>query len=108
MNMTSRYTLEKKYPLTAGYKENSTSKEAAEKIDSRSTNLRTECLKIVKRQGNYGATPEEVAEILSESILSIRPRFTELKLLQYIIDSGDRRKNSFGSNTKVWRYNDER
>ena len=106
--MTSRYTLEKKYPLTAGYKENSTSKEAAEKIDSRSTNLRTECLKIIKRKGNYGATPEEVAEILSESILSIRPRFTELKLLQYIIDSGDRRKNSFGSNTKVWRYNDNR
>ena len=100
--------MEKKYPLTAGYKENSTSKEAAEKIDSRSTNLRTECLKIVKRKGNYGATPEEVAEILSESILSIRPRFTELKLLQYIIDSGDRRINSFGSTTKVWRYNDER
>lgn len=108
MNKTSRITLEKKYPLTAGYKENSTSKEAAKKINSRAANLRTECLDIVKNSGNYGATPEEVAALLSESILSIRPRFTELKLLEYIIDSGNRRKNSFGSNTKVWRYNDNR
>ena len=100
--------MEKKYPLTAGYKENSTSKEAAKKINSRAANLRTECLDIVKNSCNYGATQEEVAALLSESILSIRPRFTELKLLEYIIDSGNRRKNSFGSNTKVWRYNDNR
>ena len=100
--------MEKKYPLTAGYKENSTSKEAASKINSRASNLRTECLKLVILRGDYGATPEEVAELLSESILSIRPRFTELKLLEYIVDSGNRRINSFGSNTKVWRYNDNR
>ena len=54
--------MEKKYPLTAGYKENSTSKEAAKKINSRAANLRTECLDIVKNSGNYGATPEEVAK----------------------------------------------
>ena len=106
--MTSLSTLEKKYPLTAGYKQNSTSKEAAKKINSRAANLRTQCLDIIKRKGSYGATPEEVAALLSESILSIRPRFTELKLLEYIVDSGIRRKNNFGSNTKVWRYNDER
>ena len=68
--------MEKKYPLTAGYKENSTSKEAAKKINYRAANLRTECLDIVKNSGNYGSTPEEVAALLSESILSIRPRFT--------------------------------
>ena len=100
--------MEKKYPLTPGYKENSTSKEAAKNVSSRAANLRTQCLDIVKRKGNYGATPEEVASLLSESILSIRPRFTELKILNYIVDSGLRRKNNFGSNTKVWRYNDSR
>jgi len=102
--------LAKKYPLEAGYKEQSTSKEAANKINSRgrTRKLRKKTLDAIRRKGSYGATPEEIAEILSESILSIRPRFTELKLLKEIEDSGDRRRNSFGSNTKVWRIYNER
>jgi len=45
---------------------------------------------------------------MSEDITSIRPRFTELKHMNYIVDSGDRRINKFNNNTKVWRYNDRR
>ena len=98
--------LELKYPMNPGYKEHSTSKEAATKIASRSRQLREKTLDTIKRKGSYGATPEEVAEILNESILSIRPRFTELKIMKLIFDSGERRKNNFNSNTKVWRTND--
>ena len=98
--------MEKKYPLKAGYKEQSTSKEAAAKVDSRAAILRTEAIEVFKRKGSYGATCEEVAEIMNEDITSIRPRITELKLLEYIIDSGDRRLNRFQNNVKVWRYND--
>ena len=92
--------------MNPGYKEYSTSKEAATKIASRSRQLREKTLDTIKRKGSYGATPEEVAEILNESILSIRPRFTELKIMKLIFDSGERRKNNFNSNTKVWRTND--
>ena len=98
--------MEKKYPLKAGYKEQSTSKEAAAKVDSRAAILRTEAIEVFKRKRSYGATCEEVAEIMNEDITSIRPRITELKLLEYIIDSGDRRLNRFQNNVKVWRYND--
>lgn len=105
--MLSKYS-ELKYPMSPGYKEHSTSKEAATKVASRSRKLRERTLDAIKRKHSYGATPEEVSEILNESILSIRPRFTELKIMNFIYDSGLRRKNSFNSNTKVWRYNDSR
>ena len=109
MNKTTslKYS-EKKYPLTPGYKEQSTSKEAAEKINTRAAKLRTKILQILERKETYGGTCEEIAEIMSEDITSIRPRFTELKHMNYIIDSGDRRINKFKNNTKVWRYNDRR
>ena len=38
--------MEKKYPLKAGYKEQSTSKEAAAKVDSRAAVLRTEAIEV--------------------------------------------------------------
>ena len=94
--------------MSPGYKEHSTSKEAATKVASRSRKLRERTLDAIKRKHSYAATPEEVSEILNESILSIRPRFTELKIMNFIYDSGLRRKNYFNSNTKVWRYNDSR
>ena len=106
--MTSLKYSEKKYPLTPGYKEQSTSKEAAGKINTRAAKLRTKILQILERKETYGGTCEEIAEIMSEDITSIRPRFTELKHMNYIIDSGDRRINKFKNNTKVWRYNDRR
>ena len=105
---TSLNYSEKKYPLTPGYKEQSTSKEAAGKINTRAAKLRTEILQILERKNNYGGTCEEIAEIMSEDITSIRPRFTELKHMNYIVDSGNRRINKFNNNTKVWRYNDRR
>ena len=41
---------EKKYPLTPGYKEQSTSKEAAGKVNTRAAKLRTEILQILERK----------------------------------------------------------
>lgn len=52
----------------------------------------------------YGPkTPDEIAELLGESPLSIRPRFTELKRVGAIVDTGDRRINKSGNTAKVWR-----
>ena len=94
------------YPIAAGYKKQNTSKNAAKDINKKLPYLRTKVLQIIKNKGSYGATPEEVADLLNITILSVRPRFTELKISKDIIDSGVTRKNQFNKNIIVWRYNE--
>ena len=53
------------------------------------------------------ATADEVATRLKESVLAIRPRFTELWKQQRIEDTGDRRKNASGRNAIVWQLQDQ-
>ncbi len=48
------------------------------------------------------ATADEVAALLRQSILAIRPRFTELRATNRIYDTGIRRKNASGRNAIVW------
>jgi len=52
------------------------------------------------------ATADEVAERLKESVLAIRPRFTELWKQARIEDTGDRRQNASGRNAIVWQLQD--
>jgi hypothetical protein len=49
-----------------------------------------------------GFTADEIAARLGESILTIRPRITELNKLCKIKDTGVRRPNSSGRNAIVW------
>ena len=62
--------------------------------------LRASCLTVLTR-GNY--TADEVAERLGESVLSIRPRITELKRMGRIEDTGLRRTNESGHRAAVMR-----
>jgi predicted ArsR family transcriptional regulator len=62
--------------------------------------LQSKCLKALEA-GPRSA--DQVASMINESILSIRPRMTELVAAGKIVDSGDRRKNASGRNAKVWR-----
>ena len=96
------------YPHQAGYRKQSTSREAADDINRKLPHLRGRVLQIIKNKGKNGAIPEEVAALMNITILSVRPRFTELKLSNQIVDSGERRRNNFNKNIIVWRYNDER
>lgn len=48
-------------------------------------------------------TADECARHLSESVLSIRPRFSELLRANRIEDTGERRKNASGRNATVWK-----
>lgn len=86
------------YPHAAGYKDRDTSKEAAEKIDA--SRLRKDCLRALAVLG--AATADCVADYLDESVLSIRPRFTELRHMGKIIDTGERHLNQSGRRAKVW------
>ncbi len=49
-----------------------------------------------------GATADEIAAELNYSILTIRPRVSELNKQRRIIDSGLRRRNASGRNAIVW------
>jgi hypothetical protein len=47
-------------------------------------------------------TADEVADFVGESLLTIRPRMTELKRLGLLRDTGARRANASGRQAVVW------
>lgn len=93
-----------RYPDSPGYARGiDTSIAAAEEMKPRAAILREKCLAHLKRWGMTGSTADECALNLKESVLSIRPRFTEMRRLNWIEDTGARRKNDSGRNAIVWR-----
>jgi predicted transcriptional regulator len=48
-------------------------------------------------------TPDEVAAAMDESLLTIRPRFSELNKAGLIERTGERRANASGMKAHVWR-----
>lgn len=91
-----------RYPRSAGYKSPGTSKQAARAItkSGRASTLREQVLEVLR---DRALTADEVAQELQESVLSIRPRLTELAKLNQIADAGSRRKNESGKLATVWR-----
>jgi hypothetical protein len=52
----------------------------------------------------YGPkTADQVAEVLGESILAVRPRISELAAAGLVCDSGERAVNASGHSAIVWR-----
>lgn len=88
------------YPDEPGFKEATTSKDAAEAMKPRSSGLRDRALACLALGP---ATPDEIAHQLGESVLAIRPRITELRLLGQIEKTGERRANESGLKAHVWR-----
>lgn len=90
------------YPLRPGHKaKTGPSAEAAASMRRDSAKLRSDCLRWIVQHGD--STADECAEGLGESVLSIRPRFTEMLRLGEIMDSGERRKNRSNRSATVWR-----
>lgn len=92
-----------KYPERPGFKEPTTSRDAAEKIAPIAATLRGQVLQAYEVAWPAGLTADEVAGRLGKSILSIRPRVTELrktgKLYPCLLKGGEaplRRKNDSG------------
>lgn len=93
------------YPFQPGTKELSgTSAEAAESMKGHAGTLRGLVLETMRTSPlrAMGWTTDEMAEFLNTSILSIRPRFSELKALGMIYDTGERRLNNSGRKAVVW------
>ena len=91
---------EAKYPEAPGAKTGGTSKAAAESVKHRTERLRDQVLAALRK---YPMTADEAAKFLGESVLSVRPRCTELFRLGKITDTGVRRKNESGRSANVWR-----
>jgi hypothetical protein len=88
------------YPVEAGWKQGApeTSKDAA-----KGTNAGFLRGRVLDALENFGPlTTDECAGILKLSVLSIRPRFTELKRMGRIFDTGNRRRNESGKSAAVW------
>lgn len=87
------------YPSSPGFKEPTTSQDAAIKIRGHVETLRARVLAAIIAAPD-GLTADEVAALLGETVLAIRPRVTELK--GRIERSGERRKNVSGMGAAVW------
>lgn len=87
------------YPHTPGHKVAGTSAEAAAAAKPRAESLR---VKVVELLTHYDLTADECAAKLRESVLTIRPRLSELVRLCRIRDTGERRQNASGKRATVW------
>jgi predicted ArsR family transcriptional regulator len=72
---------------------------AALQIADRSGHLRDKVLDVLK---NRNCTADEVAEKIGESVLSTRPRLSELRAMGKIIPTPYRHKNASGKSAVVW------
>lgn len=86
-----------------GYKRMDTAHDAAERAAPRAKRYHSEILAALKSNGPM--TADETAEKLDASVLSIRPRFTELFESRLIIDTGERRFNQSGRRAAAWALN---
>jgi hypothetical protein len=91
------------YPEAPVHKALGASQESAIKVASRAETLRERVLARLGQFSDYGLTADECAAYLDESILSIRPRFSELVAMGKIVSTGKRRANDSGHSAIVWR-----
>ncbi len=89
------------YPYSPGHKEVDTSIEAAEAIKEGVQTIRNKVFNVIANKGNFGATADEVAELLNYSPFTVRPRVTELFKLNKI-ERKDKRKNSSQKSAYVY------
>jgi hypothetical protein len=93
--------LPEQYPDGAGFKSNGPSQEAAQAIERTAKTLRDQVLRTFQ-QSPQGLTADAVADRLGKSILSVRPRVSELHRQGEIRPAGDRGKNDSGMSATIW------
>ena len=91
------------YPLSPGYKTGGTSRDAARAVSASAPLLRERVFATIRDAGARGLTPDETAAAIGESVLGVRPRFSELGKTGRIIPTGERRTNQSGLKAKAWR-----
>ena len=90
------------YPDAPGFKVSGPSEQAAKTITGKAAKLRRAVLEQIAQYPG-GITADEVAKDLNLSVLSVRPRVSELRRNGEIEQTGGRRKNESGMTATVWR-----
>jgi hypothetical protein len=91
-----------RYPTIPGHRNVDTSIEAADRIAPSAPLLASQVLTAVTAAGPRGITVVEMATAHSLDRMGIQPRFSELRALGKIADSGMRRRNPSGVRAIVW------
>jgi hypothetical protein len=96
-----------RYPDSPGFKESTTSKDAAHKVAGQAMTLREQVLKVLQVKGPDGMTADEIAHVVGRSEFSIRPRVSELRKQKLVHEkttkgSVERRDNESGMSAIVW------
>jgi hypothetical protein len=94
------------YPKSPGFKSRGTSRMAARRIASHALALRDRVFDFLKANHPASFTADEVAARLGVSILSVRPRVTELLRGGMIVKTTSRRKNASGMSAVAVRWLD--
>lgn len=89
-----------RYPDAPGFKDGDTSRDAAKRAEPSAKILRQRILDELRAGPT---TADEMASRLGLTVLSVRPRFSELRNKGQIEDTGERRRNDSGCQAKVWR-----
>lgn len=87
------------YPHQPSYKARDTARAAAHAMREKDPPLRDQVLSLLKLGD---ANADEIANLLGQNPLSIRPRCSQLAALGLIEDSHVRRPSSLGSPAIVW------
>lgn len=106
MNQPDLFGPRSPYRDRPGHKERGgTSEAAARSTAPDADTLRREVYYAFLAAGAAGLTADEVAAKLGRSVLSVRPRVSELANAKrpWIIRTGERRKNASGQTAAVWR-----
>jgi hypothetical protein len=96
------WTLPPKYPEAPGFKEPTTSKAAARRMRPRAQTIRDQVLVTLRTAWPGGMSADQVAAKMGKSVLSVRPRISELRELAEIMPSTRRVPNESGVDAIVW------
>ncbi|RNF34192.1 hypothetical protein [Paracoccus methylarcula] len=88
-----------------GWKGKPTSEEAAHHAALAAPRLRDAIIQVMKGVGQP-MTADEVAKAMRLSVLSIRPRISELAKAGRLIDTGERGRNASGRSAMRWRVSE--
>ncbi|MFN7174201.1 MAG: hypothetical protein ACK4MT_05760 [Thermaurantiacus tibetensis] len=92
---------QERYPGAPGFKRQATSAEAATSMRDQAGRLRGAVLAALRRHGPL--TADEIAGALGETVLSVRPRVSELAVEGLVVKTSQRRRNDSGRTAIVWR-----
>jgi hypothetical protein len=91
------------YPDRPGWKARGASSEAAYAIARNATTLRTRVHSFLRDRYPAAFSADQIADGLGETILSVRPRVSELKKIGAIEAVNQRHKNQSGMSAHCWR-----